>query len=72
MANRMSAQSPSMQDQVPNQMRIGIEIPLDPDMPELELSPSRKLRIQALTTSWDSFNVLMWRLWNNGLTSQIL
>ena len=40
MANRNSPQSPPLQDQVPNQMRIAIEIPLDPDMPELELTPS--------------------------------
>ena len=40
MANRNSPQSPPLQDQVPNQMRIGIEIRLDPNMPELELTPS--------------------------------
>ena len=40
MAHRNSPQSPPLQDQVPNQMRIGIEIPLDPDMPEPELTPS--------------------------------
>ena len=40
MANRNSPQSPPLQDQVPNQMRIGIEIPLDPDIPEPELTPS--------------------------------
>ena len=40
MANRTSQQFPPLQDQVPNQTRIGIEIPLDPDMPEPELTPS--------------------------------
>ena len=40
MANINSSQSPPLQYQVPNQMRIGIEIPLDPDMPEPELIPS--------------------------------
>ena len=40
MANRNSPQYPPLQDQVPNQMRFGIEIPLDPDMPEPELTPS--------------------------------
>ena len=40
MANRNSPQFPSLQDQVPNQMRIGIEIPFDADMPEPELTPS--------------------------------
>ena len=40
MANRNSPQSPLLQDQVPNQMRIGIETPLDADMPEPELIPS--------------------------------
>ena len=40
MANRNSPQSPPLQDQVPNQMKIGIEIPLDPGMPETELTPS--------------------------------
>ena len=39
MANKNSPQS-LLQDQVPNQLRIGIEIPLDPDMPEPELTPS--------------------------------
>ena len=40
MTNRSSAQSPPLKEQVPQQMRIGIEIPLDPDMTEPELSPS--------------------------------
>ena len=40
MANRNPPQSPPRKDQFPNQMRIGIEIPLDPDMPDLELTPS--------------------------------
>ena len=39
MANRYS-QSPPLQHQVPNQMRTGTEIPLDPDMPEPELTTS--------------------------------
>ena len=39
MANRNSPQSPPLQDQVPNQMRIGIEVLPDPDMPEPELTP---------------------------------
>ena len=38
MANRKSPQSPPLQDQVPNQKRIGIEILLDPDVPELLLA----------------------------------
>ena len=37
MANRNSPQYPPLQDQVPNQMRIGIEFLLDPDMPDPEL-----------------------------------
>ena len=40
MAYRDSPQSPPLQDQVPNQMRIETEIPLDPDMPQAELTPS--------------------------------
>ena len=40
MANRNSPQSPPLQDQVPNQMRIDIEIHLDLDMPEPVLTPS--------------------------------
>ena len=40
MAHRNSPQSPPQQDQVPKQMRIGIENPLDPNMPEPELTPS--------------------------------
>ena len=40
MAHTNSPQSPPLQHQVPTQMRIGIEIHLDPDMPEPELTPS--------------------------------
>ena len=40
MANRNSPQPPPLQDQVPNQMRIETEIPLELDMPEPELTPS--------------------------------
>ena len=40
MANRNTPQSPPLQDQVPNQMTIGIEILLDPDMPEPVLTRS--------------------------------
>ena len=40
MANRNSPQPPPRQHRVPNQMRIGIEIPRVPDMPEPELTPS--------------------------------
>ena len=40
MANRNSPQSPLLHDQVPNQMKIGTEIPLDPDISDPELSPS--------------------------------
>ena len=40
MANRNSQQSPPLQDQVPNQMKIVIEILQDPDMPEPEMIPS--------------------------------
>ena len=39
MANRTSPQSVPLQDQVPNQIGIGIEIPPNPDMPEPELTP---------------------------------
>ena len=39
MANKNSRQSPPLQDEVLNQMRIGIENPLDPDISEPELSP---------------------------------
>ena len=35
MANRNSPQFPPQQDQIPQQMRIGIEVPLDFNMPEL-------------------------------------
>ena len=38
MANRNPPQSLPLQDQAPNQMRFVIEIPLDPDMPEPELT----------------------------------
>ena len=38
MAKRKTPQSPALQDQVPNQMRIGIEFPLDSDMPESEMT----------------------------------
>ena len=40
MANRNLPQSPSLQDHVPNQMRIGIIFPSDPDIPEPELTSS--------------------------------
>ena len=40
MAIRNSPPSPPLQDQVPNQMRIGIQIPLYPDKPEPELTRS--------------------------------
>ena len=40
MANRNTPQTPRLQDQVPNQKRIGIENPLDPDMPQPGLTPS--------------------------------
>ena len=33
-------QSPPLDKQTPQQMRIGIETSLDPNMPEFELSPS--------------------------------
>ena len=39
MANRNSPESSPLQDQVTNQMRIGIAIPLDAVMPELIPSP---------------------------------
>ena len=38
--NSSSPQSLPLQDQAPNQKRIGIEFTSDPDMPEPELSPS--------------------------------
>ena len=40
MANRQLPHSLPLQDQVPNRMRIGTEIPLDPHMPEPVLTPS--------------------------------
>ena len=40
MAKRTSPQPPLLQDQVPNQMKIGTEIPLETDMPLPELIPS--------------------------------
>ena len=40
MANANSPQSPVLQVQVPNQMRIGIENPVDREMPEPEPTPS--------------------------------
>ena len=40
MANRNSPQSPPLQDQVLNQMRMEIKIALDPDMPQPKLTPS--------------------------------
>ena len=39
MVKRNSPQLPPLQDQLPNQMSIGIEI-LDPDMPEPGFTPS--------------------------------
>ena len=36
--NNSSHQSPPLNEQVSQQMKIGIEIPLDPDMPEPELT----------------------------------
>ena len=38
LTNRNSPQSPPLQGQVANQMRIGTEIPLDPNMAEPELT----------------------------------
>ena len=40
MANRNSPQSSTLQHQVPNKMRIGIEIPRYPDTPKPELTRS--------------------------------
>ena len=40
MANRNPPQSPPLEDQVPNQMKVGIKNPPDPDMPQLEPTPS--------------------------------
>ena len=40
MVDRNSPKSPQLQDQVPTQMRIGIGIPLDTDIPEPELTLS--------------------------------
>ena len=40
MAKKNSPQSPPLQDQVPNQMRSGIEIPLVPHIAEPQLTPS--------------------------------
>ena len=39
-ASENSPESPPLNEQVPQQMRIGIEISLDPDMPEPQLSRS--------------------------------
>ena len=39
-ANRNSPQYPPLQEQVTNQMRMGIEFPLDPGMPDPELTLS--------------------------------
>ena len=72
MANRYSRQSPPLHDQVPNQLRIGNEFPLHPDMLEPDFILSPVAGNLGLTTSWDSTTALMWRLWRNGLTSQIL
>ena len=40
MANPNSPESPPSQEQIPQRLRIGIEIPLDPFMPKPELTPS--------------------------------
>ena len=40
MINSNSQQSPPLKDQVLNQMGIGVEIALDPDIPKPEVTPS--------------------------------
>ena len=73
MGNRYSPQSPPLQDKVSNQMRIGIEIPLHPDMLGLDFA----LSPVAGDLGFDNFLGLYYRvdletLLRNGLTSQIL
>ena len=67
MAKGNSPQSPVLQDQVPNQMRIGIEIPLEPDMLEPELTPSPVSGEDGSDNFSDFFTEWTWRLWKSGL-----
>ena len=55
MANRQLPQSFPLQDQVPNRMRIGIEIPLDPHMPEPDLTPSPVAGDDRSNSFWGLF-----------------
>ena len=86
MANRNSPQSPPLQDQVPNQLRIGIEIPLDPDMLEPELIPSPvagddgsnkflgifyRVDVEALE-EWAKVKILWWAVLISSLKSHKL
>ena len=59
MANINSPQSPSLQGQFQNQMKIGIEIPLDHDMPEPELTPSPVAGDDGSDNFWDFFTAWM-------------
>ena len=66
MANKNSPQSPPLQDQVPNQMRIGIEIPPYTDMPEPELTPSPVAGDDGSDNFWGLFTEWTQRLLKRG------
>ena len=68
MANRSSPQSLPLRDEVPNQMRIGIEILLDPKMPEPELTPSTVAGNDGFHKFLGLFTEFTWKLRKSGLT----
>ena len=55
MANRSSPRSPPLENQVPNQMRIGIEIPLDRECLNPNYLLPRLLGILGVATSMNPF-----------------
>ena len=67
MAKRNSPQPPPLEDQVPNQMRIGIEIPLDPYMPEPELTSSPTAGNDGSDNFMGLFIAWTWKLWKREL-----
>ena len=72
MANRNSPQSPPLQNQVPNQMRIGIETTVDPDMPEHELTLSPVAGDHESDNFWALFTDWTWRFLKSGLTNYMM
>ena len=67
MANRSSPQSPPLQDPVSNQMRIGIEILPEPDMPEPELTSSPVAGDDGSDNFLALSTELTWKLWMSEL-----